>query len=225
MGRQADHTQILKLSRLHPNGKNGREKAQTTQEDLSGGSLPSVSRCVFSVSAFCAFLWPFNLTPATQPASDSVVSRSRETGGQMGLTSKRVRRVVILAVVLVLALAASWAVWNGRTDRNPARVYRRYSSELAAYAERLRAGRVAHDASGEYAMPRFLIERGATHARREGNCLVITFGFMPTDAVPELWYSPTGFDPLPGGIAERKRRAYFNFVPLSSNWAECDWDQ
>jgi hypothetical protein len=142
----------------------------------------------------------------------------------MRLTSRHLRCLPILGAALVAGSIVSCAAWDVRADRDPARVYRRYSSELHAYVARIQAGSVARDPRGEYAMPQFLIDRGATHARREGDCIVITFGFLPADAVPELWFSPTGFDPPPEGIAQRKHHPYFKFDVLSPAWAECDWD-
>ena len=166
----------------------------------------------------------------SQSGSKSYALRRRLAGiscrtvVRMPFTSKHRRWAPIVGAVLVVASVASWAIRDARADRDPARVYSRYSSELAAYAERLQTGRVPRDSNGEYAMPQFLIDRGATHVRREGECFVITFGFMPSDAVPELWFSPTGFDPLPKELAERKHHPYFRFVQLSDEWAECDWD-
>lgn len=137
----------------------------------------------------------------------------------------RIRLLILTVAVLATVAPASWFIWNLRTDDHPARTYWRYSSRLAQYAERLQAGRVAIDSNGEYAIPQFLIDRGARHVFREGTCYVITFGFLPTDAVPELWFSPSGFDPLPKAIDERRHRAYFQFSRLNREWAECYWDQ
>ena len=56
--------------------------------------------------------------------------------------------------------------------------------------------------------------------------ILTVLGFMPTDAVPELWYSPKGFDPLPPGLEERKRTSsYFHWEQLAPNWGACHWDQ
>ena len=143
------------------------------------------------------------------------------------LANHRGRIWLVAAVVIGIGLAVSvagWLLWNAQIDNNPARIYSRYSSQLDEYAARLQDGKVAQGADGEYALPQFLIDCGARHARREGDCFVISFSFMPTDPVPELWFAPSGFDPLPSGLTDRKSRAYFKFVPLGGKWAECDWD-
>jgi hypothetical protein len=125
---------------------------------------------------------------------------------------------------VVLAFCG-WS-WLGqwRAYGDPSRVYARHNAQLVEYTRHWQTGELKPDARGEYAMPRFLADCGATHARQEGDCLVVTFGFLPTDAVPELWFSPSGFDTPPAGIADRKKCAYFRFALLSPTWAECDWD-
>jgi hypothetical protein len=112
-----------------------------------------------------------------------------------------------------------------RMQNNPKRIFRRYEPELRGYAHRLEAGEVYSEEGRGYAIPPFLIDHGARYTTKEGDCFVISFGFMPTDAVPELWYCPKGFDPLPEALADRKRHSYFQFVQLAPDWAECHWDQ
>lgn len=140
------------------------------------------------------------------------------------LAPHRLRTIILVALVSGGTAAALLELLNLWSDDNPRLVYWRYGTALDGYVSRLQAGRVAQNSDGQYAIPQFLIDRGARHIARDGNCFVITFGFMTTDAVPELWFSPSGFDPLPAGIAERKRHGYFQFRRLSAHWAECDWD-
>jgi hypothetical protein len=91
---------------------------------------------------------------------------------------------------------------------------------------RLRAGRVAA-ATGrepdEYCMPQFLIDRGATRAFWRQGRATIQFFVSPVDVVPQLEYSPEGFDPQE--IEQRSRtEKYFRWVPLAPDWAACYWD-
>ncbi len=61
---------------------------------------------------------------------------------------------------------------------------------------------------------------------KKGDCFVVVFGFMPTDAVPELWFSPNGFDPLPPDLEALKQgKRYFDWEQLSLQWGACHWDQ
>lgn len=113
-----------------------------------------------------------------------------------------------------------------RMQDNPALLYRYYERELHEYAERLEAGEVRKDARRGYAIPQFLIDHGARYVIKNEDCFVVVLGFMPTDPVPELWYSPKGFNPLPPRLEELKKgRGYFDWEELSPNWGACFWDQ
>jgi hypothetical protein len=110
--------------------------------------------------------------------------------------------------------------------KNPERVFRRYEPELRAYVDRLREGLVQRDTHGqpdEYAMPQFLIDRGATRAYWRRGRVTIQFFVGAVDAVPQLEYSPEGFDPQ---VAKERSQSgsYFKWVPLAPDWAACYWD-
>lgn len=145
----------------------------------------------------------------------------------MRLTPQK-KKAVLVAAAAVGAVVLAFCAWSWlgqwRAYDDPSRVYARYNAEVVAYAHLWQSGKLTANAQGEYALTRFLWDCGARHASQEGGCLVISFGFLPTDPVPELWFSPSGFDSLPAGISDRKKRAYFKFALLSPTWAECDWD-
>ena len=144
---------------------------------------------------------------------------------------KRLREYAVPLLVVVGALAGCcglplYCLHHMRMQDNPALVYRCYERELHRYAERLEAGNVYHEPNRGYAIPQFLIDHGARYVVKKDECFVVVFGFMPTDAVPELWYSPKGFDHLPPGLEELKRKSgYFQWEQLSHHWSACHWDQ
>jgi hypothetical protein len=112
-----------------------------------------------------------------------------------------------------------------RMQDNPAAVYRCYESDLHRYAERLQGGEIRSIDGRGYDIPQFLIDHGARSVVKKGECFVVIFGFLPTDAVPELWFSPSGFDPLPPELNARKQgKGHFDCEQLSPQWAACHWD-
>ncbi len=141
---------------------------------------------------------------------------------------RRILLVVLPAVAVLGSCGGLLGYWlrHLRMQDNPAAVYRYYRPELHRYAERLQAGEVHSVAGRGYGIPQFLIDHGARYVVKEGDCFVVVFGFMPTDAVPELWFSPRGFDPLPPDLEALKRgKGYFRWEPLSPQWGACYWDQ
>jgi hypothetical protein len=144
---------------------------------------------------------------------------------------KRLRKKVVslLATTFIIGGCCGLPLYwlrQHRMQNDPALVYRHYERQLHSYAERLMAGAVYSEPDYGYAIPQFLIDHGARYVRKQNDCFVVIFGFMPTDAVPELWYSPKGFAPLPTRLEELKRHsAYFRWEELSPNWGACFWDQ
>jgi hypothetical protein len=141
-------------------------------------------------------------------------------------------RTAVTALVAILIMAgvcgggASWCLDRLRTYKNPERVFRRHEAELRAYVARLQAGQVPR-ATGrepdEYCMPQFLIDHGATRAFWSQGRAKIVFFVSPVDAVPQLEYSPTGFQRQE--IEHRTQSgSYFRWVPLAHDWAACYWD-
>ncbi len=112
------------------------------------------------------------------------------------------------------------------TQRHPDKVFGKREADLREYIRRINAGEVYHEDKRGYTVPQFLIDAGATVVKKQDDgCIVIFFDFLPTDAVPELWYSERGFDPLPAGLQARKRRPFFHWQPLAPDWGYCKWDQ
>jgi hypothetical protein len=111
------------------------------------------------------------------------------------------------------------------TNRHPDAVFRRHEADLRDYVRRIQAGDVAFVEGRGYGIPQFLSDAGARAVQKEEDgCIVIFFDFMPTDAVPELWYSEKGFTPLPKGLEQRKQRAVFKWTELAPDWGYCRWD-
>lgn len=142
---------------------------------------------------------------------------------------RQLRRIVCVTLPVAVILTGCYellrSLHNQRMENNPAVVYRRYKRELHGYARQLEAGEVYREPDRGYAMPQFLPDHGARFVVRKGDCFVVVFGFLPTDSVPELWYSPKGFDPLPSELEElRQTSSYFRWVQLSPNWGACHWD-
>jgi hypothetical protein len=144
---------------------------------------------------------------------------------------KRLRQILLVALPTAVVLGGCCGLslyWlmHQRMQDNPAAVYRCYKAELHRYAERLQAGEVRYVEGRGYGIPQFLIDHGARYVVKKGDCYVVIFGFMPTDAVPELWFSPNGFDPLPLDLETLKHgKGYFHWEQLSSQWGACLWDQ
>jgi len=140
----------------------------------------------------------------------------------------RILAVTLAAATIIGGCCGLPFYWlqHQRMRNNPAAVYRHYQPELHRYAERLQAGEV-HSVEGRgYAIPQFLIDHGARYVVQKGDCFVVIFEFLPTDAVPELWFSPNGFDPLPPDLAALKQdKEYFRWEQLSPQWGACHWDQ
>jgi hypothetical protein len=141
------------------------------------------------------------------------------------------RRVLVVLLPTVAALLGCCGLplyWlqHQRLQDDPAAVYRQYEAELHRYAERLQAGDVNNVEGRGYGIPQFLIAHGARYVVKRGDCYVVVFGFMPTDAVPELWFNANGFDPLPPELDELKRQSGFlQWEQLSPQWGACHWDQ
>jgi hypothetical protein len=140
------------------------------------------------------------------------------------------QRVVMVALPVVAGMLVCCGLplyWSHqqRMQDNPARVYRHYQSELHRYAERLQAGEVRYVEGRGYALPQFLIDQGARYVIKIDDCFVVVFGFMPTDAVPELWFSPNGLNPRPRTLERRAHgKGHFEWEQLSPNWGACYWD-
>src|SRR4051812_28268240 len=109
-------------------------------------------------------------------------------GYPQGPIVRRLRHFLVFLLPAMAVIGVCCLVWycvhHDRMQDNPKALHHYYEPELQRYAERLLAGDVEWEARNDYAIPQFLIDHGAKHVNTKGKCVVITFGFMPTDAVP-----------------------------------------
>jgi hypothetical protein len=137
--------------------------------------------------------------------------------------------VILAALPIVLIVAGvRWIEsWPPNSLETRVAFFRRHQTEFGAYVERIRDGKVASGASG-YALPQFMIDNDVKQANQENGCVVITFWFMPTDAVPNLIYAPHGVKEVPddykSGGPEGAKWAYWKFLPIDDKWFYCEWD-
>jgi len=131
------------------------------------------------------------------------------------------RRWIIRAVFMVPVLVC--LVGCGHDD--PSRVFLKNEKSIRNYVARVQADKIPVGADGGVLLLDVLAAHGATSVRKKGPCVVITFAFMPTDAVPELWYSPAGFEPLPDSLgALRAQSRSFKLTRIRDDWAYVEWD-
>jgi hypothetical protein len=138
----------------------------------------------------------------------------------MKYACKLVAAIMVLSGVVAL-------LWSSRKMSVPApiQVLQTHETRILEYIDSIRHGKIPRRDDGRgFAVLDVLVNAGATQVRTEDNCVVITFGFMPTDAVPELIYCADGFDPLPTVLLDRKRKAYFEMTTISPQWIYCRWD-
>ena len=129
--------------------------------------------------------------------------------------------LVAAALVVVLILHVVRRIFFP----TPTEVFERNEADIRLYVSNIQAGKIPERASGNgYAILQVLADHDATYVQKDGNCVVITFAFMPTDAVPQLWYSPGGFDPLPQPFAALTTHKYFKWQRIRNDWAYCEWD-
>jgi hypothetical protein len=77
-----------------------------------------------------------------------------------------------------------------------------------------------------YCLSECLATNNATRVVAQDGCIVITFGFLPPDAVPQLIYSSTGFSGLPSFYKHQNAAgpAFFMRTPVDDKWSYCLWD-
>lgn len=127
----------------------------------------------------------------------------------------------ILAAVSGCCGVPLYFVNHLRLQNNPDGLYWRYKDELHEYARRLDAGDVEFVEGCGYAVPQCLIDHGACRCVKRADCFCVTFcqDFFDTP-LPELWYSPSGFAPVPEPVAKMNRDwPRHKWVPLTRNWA------
>jgi|SRR6185437_12010995 len=135
---------------------------------------------------------------------------------------KLLTALLILSATFVAWYMGSHVLRGGR----PAEVLSRNEKEIRQYIANIQLGKIPKKVDGRgFLVLKVLGDNGVRYVEQNGNCIVITFGFMPTDSVPQLWYSPSGFSPLPAPIQELKtRHKVFEWHRLQNDWGYCEWD-
>jgi hypothetical protein len=131
---------------------------------------------------------------------------------------------VVAGGVFLYCLVVSDPFFEGP---HPVRTLRRHRSDIETYVESIYAGRIP-ERNGDkgYYILDVLGANEVTYVRKVEGCIVITFAFMPTDAVPELIYSPLGQQGLPAEYrANNGRWSFFQLTPIDEKWFYCLWDQ
>lgn len=133
------------------------------------------------------------------------------------------REFVLISVAILFGCCGLPLLWlnDQRMYDRPELIYPRYESRLKDYGRRLSAGEVNYEETRKYGIPQYLINHGARYCTKHGDCFCVTFGFIADSAVPELWYSPSGFDPLPAELAHINRNGVHVWIPLAPQWAAC----
>ena len=135
--------------------------------------------------------------------------------------------LLALAVILAYSLAGSVSVesyWRPNSLETRIAFFKQNRVGFEAYVTRILDRKVT-SVNAEHAVPQFMIDNDVKQVVRRDGFIEITFWFMPTDAVPQLLYSPRGLEGLPkeyrsGGSG----RAYWKFVPIDDKWFYCEWD-
>ena len=131
--------------------------------------------------------------------------------------------LIAFGIVCVgFAIVGAVRYWQWRNE--PPQILRAHIATIQIYVDNIESGKIsALTPDGEYPILNVLQDRGVTHVRKIGNRIVMIFAFMPTDAVPELWYSPDGF--TSEWVAERKKsKAFFEWKQIDNHWGYCLWD-
>lgn len=140
----------------------------------------------------------------------------------------RFRIVGLLVLTVVFAVGFLAIRWTQRTLSvpYPIRVLKRHQGDILTYFASIKAGRIPEREAGNgYYLLDVLADSGATYVQQQGDCMVITFEFMPTDAVPQLVHCPHGVEPLPAYAVERKAACgFFEWTLIEPNWAYCRWN-
>jgi hypothetical protein len=136
------------------------------------------------------------------------------------------KKLLVAIFILLVACVAGRMLLRAFRPSTPPEVLAKHEQEIRQYIANVRLGKIPKSADGRgFLVLRVLGDNGATHVEQQGNCVVVTFGFMPTDSVPQLWYSPAGFSPLPPEIQELKtRHKFFKWHQLQGDWSYCEWD-
>lgn len=130
------------------------------------------------------------------------------------------RIVISLALVAVCALVLHW-LYHRRMAGRPALIYSHYQRDLEDYGQRLANGGVQSEPSRGYAIPQFLLDKGAKLVTKNGGRYAVWFTSMLDNPTPVLWYSPNGFDPPPPELAKVLVEPKALWQQLSPKWGAC----
>jgi hypothetical protein len=138
----------------------------------------------------------------------------------------------VLAAGCVLALYAAAVPDPFYREEWPVRALLRNRRRVETYVGNLYAGRIPRREDGQgYHVLDVLLDADARYVRLEDGCVVISFVFMPTDAVPVLIHSPRGLAGLPEEYRPGARPldkpptwAVFGFRQIDEHWFYCRWD-
>ncbi|VTR96244.1 unnamed protein product [Gemmata massiliana] len=141
----------------------------------------------------------------------------------MGKRWRRVRSALIVTAVLFGCCGLPlYFVNHLRMQDRPELLYPYYESRLQDYGRRLSAGAVNYEETRKYGIPQYLIDHGARYCTKHGDCFCVSFGSFFDTPTPELWYSPSGFDPMPEELAQMNRGwPRHQWIPLAPQWAAC----
>lgn len=130
------------------------------------------------------------------------------------------RLLLPVSVVLLgcFGLPLGW-LQHQRMHERPELIYPHYSQELDAYGRRLEVGDVLYVEGRGYAIPQFLIDKGAKWIVRQGDCYVVVFNSFLDNPTPELWYCPGGFDPMPAAAGKVATDPKARWQQLAPRWA------
>jgi hypothetical protein len=160
---------------------------------------------------------------------------SSQAGGHRVI--RRHRFFIASAVSLLLCAATAYVAWVPDPfyrDPPPIRTLKRNRKSIMQYLDSIRAGRVPlrSDGKGYFVLDSFGDD--VNRVESKDGCIVITFWFMPTDAIPQLVYSPSGFDGLPplykhADLSDSAHNnadglTYFHREQVDGKWFYCVWD-
>ena len=135
---------------------------------------------------------------------------------------QRPKRWIVLPILFVsfCGFVTYW-LYHQRMYERPERIYPHYSRELEVYGQRLESGDVRSEQGRGYAIPQFLIDKGAKTVTKHGRCYAIWFSSLLDNPTPVLWYSPAGFDPVPPELAKVVAEPQAKWQQHSPTWGAC----
>jgi hypothetical protein len=152
-------------------------------------------------------------------------------GGRRPMRSFVSKAARTLAASLAVAVLLYVAFRVGRWGGSPAEVsaLRDNREDFTRCAERvLRGEGIQQDGAEGERLLNALQRAGVKGVRQEGGCVFFTFWFMPTDSIPELIYSPTGYGGLPtmavnpAGGPSHRHLTHFEYI--DQEWFYWAWD-